>query len=144
MPNARHFDLAAEEAKPITFSYKGEVYRLRGHTPALPVLHGMRAKLDGTEDEDVSEAYALEFLGAIFEDGELDRILRTGISQDKLFEIVRRAGAILRSEADEGEAMPPTTGASTVPAASSNGSTSSRRTSNGSTRSTSGQRSVKG
>jgi len=134
----RSFDVADEEGEPIVLTYRSQQYRCRGHAPALPVLRGMRAQLDGELDEDASTEMVLEVVGAIFEDGELDRILRAGISMDKLWEISRKWGAILRGEVAEGEAMPPATGATTRPDPSSSDSSSSRPTSSASTSSTSG------
>lgn len=140
--SGRHFDVAAEEAEPVILTWKGETYRCRGVAPALPVLKGMRAQLQGELGQEASDALVLEVVESIFEDGELDRILRTGISMDKLWEISRRWGAILRGEDAEGEARPPDTGATTTPGPSSNASTSSRPTSSASTASTSGENSA--
>lgn len=140
MPRA--FSVAEEEGEPIVLTYRGQQYRCRGHAPALPVLRGMRAQLDRDLDEDASNEMVLEVIGSIFEDGELDRLLRTGISMDKLWEISRTWGAVLRGEDPEGEARPPETGATTEPDPSSNASISSRPTSSASTASTSGESSA--
>lgn len=139
MPDTRHFDLGHDEVEPVTFTYKGVVYRCRGEAPALPVLKGIRAALRGEEDQEATDALVLEVVEAIFEDGELDRLLKTGITMDKLWEISRRWGAILRGEDAEGEAIPPTTGESEAPENSSSGSISSKPTSSASTASTSGE-----
>jgi len=131
----RHFDAGAEEGEPITFTWKGSVYRCRGSAPALPLLRGMRAYLDGELDREAEAATILELMEAVFEDGELDRILKTGISLGKLQGIVRRVYSIQQGDDGdgEGEAVPPRTGAIRRRGASSNGSISSRRTSRGST-----------
>lgn len=107
---ARHFDVADDEAAPITFDYRGVTYRCRGSAPALPILRGMRAQMSDGLDEATMQRVGVEFLEAIFEDGELDRILKTGITIEKLMQIAERVMALYSGEDAAGEAEPPTTG----------------------------------
>lgn len=114
---ARHFEVADEEAAPITFDYKGETYRCRGATPALPVLRGMRALIGGLND-DAAMKIGMDLMEAVFEAGELERILATGISVERLTRIVERVLAIYNGEPPAGESAPPATGADSSAASS--------------------------
>lgn len=142
MGSTAAFDAGFEE--PLTVAVRGETYRMVGKTPALLVLRGLRAELAGELNQEAGPSLVLEALEASFEPGELDRLLKTGISFEALMGILawaRRRWAGI-PEDTEGEAGPPQTGDSHEP--SSNDSASSKPTSNGNMGSTSGRLSVVG
>ena len=123
---ARHFEVADEESEPITFGYRGKVYRLRGKTPALVILRGLKARLNGETDRDALDSETLEMLEVVFEEGELERLLKTGITTATVFDIASRALSIYNGQEpdDEGEAPPPEPGATTKSGPSSSDSIS--------------------
>ena len=106
----RHFEVAVDEAEeqPVTFDYRGETYHCRGAMPALPLLKGICAQGNGEAMAQIS----MEALDAMFEPGELDRLLATGISESTLRGIVQKVMGIYNGEEpDAGEGVPPATGA---------------------------------
>ena len=121
---ARHFEVAERESEPVTFGYRGDIFRCRGEAPALPVLRGMKARLDGGLDEEAQASVILELLDAVFEEGELDRFLRKGASLQALFDVAGKVMSIYNGEdVIEGESLPPGSGATTNSASSSSAST---------------------
>jgi hypothetical protein len=86
----RDFDAFEKERQqiPVTFTMRGQRFELPADLPALALIRIVRLQAESSADAAVTAKMTLELLALIFPEGELDRLLATGLSAKDLGKVL--------------------------------------------------------
>ena len=104
MSRFKDFDTAISEAEkePVTFKCGGQSFTLPSELPAIVAVKAIRLKKEYGSEAAIPEAEQLDMALAIFGAESLDKLLATGISVDKLGDILQWAIAVYSGAEPEG------------------------------------------
>jgi len=77
--------------EPVTFNYGGESFELPAALPAAIPIKAMRLQQEYETETDIPPSEVVVMAEGLFGRDQLDRLLATGISADKLGEVLRWA-----------------------------------------------------